>query len=130
MPASSSAVAARREAGQRPRSYVHKLEKGPDSAPAQAAPPAPVPPKVEEPKPAPGHKRIEIEEAVETFLKDAAARGLKEPTQQKLRNLCRRQLLGWAKRESIVYLDELTTAHLTSFRNEWTDAALARKKEA
>lgn len=108
---------------------VRKLEKGPDSAPAQTAPPAPVPPKVEEPKPVPGHKRIEIEEAVETFLKDAAARGLKEPTQQKLRNLCRRQLLGWAKRESIVYLDELTTAHLTSFRNEWTDAALARKKK-
>ena len=73
---------------------VRKLEKEPDPAPAQVAPPSPVPSKVEEPKPASGQKRIEIEEAVETFLKDAAARGLKEPTQQKLRNLCRRQLLG------------------------------------
>lgn len=108
---------------------VRELEKEADAAPAAVAPPPPVLPSVEERKPAPGQKRIEIEEAVEMFLKDVATRGLKEPTQQKLRNLCCRQLLGWAKRESLIYLDALTTANLTSFRNEWRDAALARKKK-
>ncbi|MHB8391812.1 MAG: tyrosine-type recombinase/integrase [Acidobacteriaceae bacterium] len=46
-----------------------------------------------------------------------------------MRHLCRRQLLDWAKGESLVYLDELTTANLTDFRNGWSDAALSKKKK-
>jgi len=73
--------------------------------------------------------RTTIGDAVESFLKDAASRGLREPTQQKLRNLCQRQLLVWANRESLVHLDEPTTANLTAFRSEWSDGPLARKKK-
>jgi integrase/recombinase XerD len=92
----------------------------------QEAPPVNLPEPV---KAGPDPKRTTIEVAVETFLKDANSRGLQEPTQQKLKHLCRRQLIDWAKTESLVYLDELTTANLTNFRNGWSDAALSKKKK-
>jgi integrase/recombinase XerD len=57
-------------------------------------------PSIEPPEPVqsePDPKRTKIEVAVEIFLNDANSRGLQEPTQQKLKHLCRRQLLDWAK---------------------------------
>jgi integrase len=106
---------------------IRKIEKQP--AEAQPVQPPPAPLKIEEPKSTSGPKRTKIEDAVGTFIDDAVARGLKDSSLQKLRNLCKRQLLEWAKRESLVYLDELTTANLTVFRSEWKDGALARKKK-
>ena len=67
--------------------------------------------------------------AVEKFLDDAKSRGLKNSSRGKLKTLCERQLLKWAQKESHTYLDELTTANLTDFRNGWKDGALARKKK-
>jgi hypothetical protein len=55
-------------------------------------------------------------------LAGAKSRGLKDSTLGKLKTLCERQLLQWAKKESLVYLDELTTANLTDFRNGWKEA--------
>jgi integrase len=80
-------------------------------------------------KPKPDTKRCAISMAVEKFLADAKSRGLKDSTQGKLKTLCERQLQKWAEKESLIYLDELTTANLTDFRNGWKDAALARKKK-
>jgi integrase/recombinase XerD len=96
------------------------------------ATPAVVPLEVAQSKPIqpePDPKRAKIVNAVETFLDDAKSRGLKVSTLQKLTNLCRRQLLGWAESESLVYLDELATANLTVFRSTWSDGPLSRKKK-
>lgn len=81
------------------------------------------------PKPKPDPKRCTISTAVEKFLTDAKSRGLKDSTRGKLITLCQRQLLKWAQKESLVHLDELTTANLTDFRNGWKDGALSKKKK-
>lgn len=106
---------------------VHDLEDPQKPTTAGSAPD-------EKPRPAPETKRLDqariaLRDAVENFLGDARSRGLKPPSLAKLANLCRRQLLGWAERESLTYLDELTTASLTAFRTEWSDGPLARKKK-
>jgi hypothetical protein len=51
------------------------------------------------PEPAPDPKRIKIEAAVKSFFFDANSRGLKKHTQQKLRNLYCRLILGWVNHE-------------------------------
>src|ERR1035437_4451335 len=99
---------------------IKKLEDPEETPPT--APPEPIPP---EPDP----NRTKIDDAVETFLDDADSRGLQKSTQDKLIHLCRHQLLDWAKSQSLIYLDELTTANLTVFRNGWSDAALSKKKK-
>ena len=93
--------------------------------PEQPNPTAPAPP----PYPEQSTKRCKIADAVKVFLDDANSRGLKKPTQQKLKRLCEDQLHTWAKSESLLYLNELTTANLTAFRNGWADGALAKKKK-
>lgn len=80
-------------------------------------------------KPKPDPNRCAISTAVEKFLDDAKSRGLKDSSRGKLKTLCERQLLKWAQKGSYTYLDELTTANLTDFRNGWKDGALARKKK-
>ena len=99
---------------------VNAIENPKKTPPAE--PPEPI-------QPLPDPKRTKIENAVETFLDDANSRGLQKSTQDKLIHLCRHQLLDWAKSQSLVYLDELTTANLTVFRNGWSDAALSKKKK-
>jgi integrase len=101
---------------------VRKLE-NPDQAETTERPSPIVP------KPKPDRERCTISAAVEKFLGDAKSRGLKDSTQGKLKTLCERQLLKWAQKESLVHLDELTTANLTDFRNGWRDGALSKKKK-
>ena len=111
---------ARTRSWEKAQKLVLKLEKQEDSPSVSANLPIDA-----QPEP----KQTRIADAVETFLKDAASRGLKAASLQKLRNLCQRQLLGWAERESLVFLNELSTSNLTDFRSEWSDGPLARKKK-
>ena len=90
------------------QTLVHNLENPEEATPANLPEPA---------QSGLDLKRTTIEVAVETFLSDPNSRGVQEPTQQKLKHLCRRQLLDWAKTESLLYLDELTTANPTNFRD-------------
>ena len=83
-------------------------------------------------KPKPDPKRCAISTAVEKFLDDAKSRGLKDSTRGKLKTLCERQLLKWAKKESVtrarrskhhdepsVTLDhQLIQHHFTGIRNQ------------
>jgi len=101
---------------------VNEIE-NPD--PARTTPP----PEPIIPKSKPDPKRCAISTAVEKFLDDAKSRGLKDSTRGKLKTLCERQLLKWAMKESLIHLDELTTANLTDFRNGWKDGDLAKKKK-
>lgn len=62
-----------------------------------------------------------IADAVKIFLDDANSRGLKKPTQQKLKRLCEDQLHTWAKSESLLYLNELTTEPSPTSQNKRGD---------
>jgi site-specific recombinase XerD len=64
-------------------------------------------------------KHIEISKAVERFLSDAVARNLARKTQQGYRLICGKKLLAWCERNGLRYLDELTTAQLTTWRSTW-----------
>ncbi|MCL2659671.1 MAG: site-specific integrase [Acidobacteriaceae bacterium] len=88
-----------------------------------------VPPPFAVPPPDPNANRVTIDHAVETYLADAVSRGLTKRTVGKLRVLAEKQLLKWAKGESLTYLDEFTTDNLTLFRNTWADGPLSRSKK-
>jgi hypothetical protein len=63
--------------------------------------------------------RITVEEAVRDFLADEEARQLAKTTACQSRTLLQQQLLPWAKSQTIVFLDQLTTPRLREFRASW-----------
>jgi len=73
--------------------------------------------------------RITIDQAVDTYLTDAKSRELAPTTLSKLETIFRRQFLSWLHARNLFHLDEVTTAELTLFRNDWKDRALAKKKK-
>jgi integrase/recombinase XerD len=70
-----------------------------------------------------------VKEAVSGYLADAEARGLAEPTVQKLRQIFRKQLVGFADEHGLLFLRDLNVRNLTQWRSTWTDNPLARKKK-
>jgi integrase/recombinase XerD len=72
---------------------------------------------------------VTVADAVEGYLADAKSRELASPTLEKLERIFRKQLLSWTSARHLPYLDQLTTAELTNFRNTWKDGALSRKKK-
>jgi len=94
---------------------VNKLEN------PEEAPPVNLPEPVQS---GPDPKRTTIEVAVETFLNDANSRGLQEPTQQKLKHLCRLQesrcLLDQdAKFRAVGYKGNREVVHIVLFRRNY-----------
>lgn len=70
-----------------------------------------------------------VKEAVSGYLADAQARGLAESTMEKLRQIFRKQLLGFAQQHQLLFLRELNVRNMTQWRSTWTDKPLARKKK-
>lgn len=56
--------------------------------------------------------RITIKHAVKDFLRDEEARQLAKTTTCQSKTLFKQQLLDWADSNSLVFLDQLTTANL------------------
>jgi hypothetical protein len=73
--------------------------------------------------------RVTIENAVEDFLTDEEARQLAKTTTCQSKTLFQKQLLNWAKGESISFLDELTTVRLRRFRASWKNGALTSQRK-
>jgi integrase len=75
--------------------------------------------------------RTKSVDAIQTFREDEDSRRLTEGTLKKSRYFFETQLTEWARKEAIVYLDQLTPAVLTRFRSGWTNAAqtMQRKHE-
>jgi integrase/recombinase XerD len=73
--------------------------------------------------------RISIDDAVQQFLRDEAARQLAKTTTCQSKTLFERQLLSWARTEGLVFLDELTTANLRQFRASWNNNALTTQRK-
>jgi integrase/recombinase XerD len=71
-----------------------------------------------------GVGRITIEEAVEAFLEDEQGRQLRKGTTGQSKTLLRSQLLPWARRQHLRYVDELTVSVLASFRACWSKELL------
>jgi integrase len=73
--------------------------------------------------------RITIEEAVRAFLQDEEARQLAKTTICQSKTLLEQKLLAWAKSESLVFLDQLTTPKLREFRASWKNSALTAQRK-
>ena len=73
--------------------------------------------------------RISIEQAVGDFLRDEAARKLQKTSTCQSKTLLEKQLLGWAREQSLTFLDELTTAKLREFRAWWNNGALTTQRK-
>jgi integrase len=79
--------------------------------------------------PADDSLRITIEEAVGDFLGDEEARQLAKTTRCQSRTLFQEQLLSWAKSQSLVFLDQLTTPRLREFRASWKNSGLTSQRK-
>lgn len=73
--------------------------------------------------------RVTVEEAVRDFLRDEEARHLAKTTTCQSRTLFQKQLLEWAKGESLNFLDEFTTVRLREFRASWKNGALTAQRK-
>jgi hypothetical protein len=73
--------------------------------------------------------RITIEEAVKAFLADEQARKLANTSTCQSKTLLEKQLLEWARCQSLKFLDELTTAKLREFRASWANGALTTQRK-
>ena len=73
--------------------------------------------------------RITIEQAVGDFLRDEEARKLQKTSTCQSKMLLEKQLLGWAREQSLTFLDELTTAKLREFRASWNNGALTTQRK-
>jgi integrase/recombinase XerD len=72
---------------------------------------------------------ITIEQAVREFLEDEEARRLAKTTTCQSKTLFEKQLLKWARDESLKFLEELTTARLRKFRASWNNGALTTQRK-
>ncbi len=73
--------------------------------------------------------RITIEQAVGAFLRDEEARKLQKTSTSQSKTLFEKQLLDWARQQSLTFLDELTTVKLREFRAWWNNAALTTQRK-
>jgi integrase len=73
--------------------------------------------------------RITIEEAIRDFLADEEARQLAKTTTCQSKTLFQQQLLPWAKSQSLVFLDQLTTPKLREFRASWKNSSLTSQRK-
>ena len=71
--------------------------------------------------PAAPDERVTVEQAIEEFLSDAAARGLRESSLAVLA-ASYRELLGWTQRENYRYVRELDFGAVRAFRATWRNA--------
>jgi site-specific recombinase XerD len=69
-----------------------------------------------------------IESACEKFLADAEARGLKEESLRKYRQLFK-QMKAFAQSQGIILLNNLTTQELLEFRTTWKNSSRSAKKK-
>lgn len=73
--------------------------------------------------------RITIKDAVEAFLQDEEARQLAKTTTCQSKTLFKQQLLHWANANSLIFLDQLTTAKLREFRASWKNSPLTSQRK-
>lgn len=81
------------------------------------------------PSPPDAGLRTTIKKAVEAFLEDEEARHLAKTTTCQSKTLFEQQLLPWAESQSLVFLDQLTTAGLREFRASWKNGALTTQRK-
>lgn len=70
-----------------------------------------------------------IEQAIENYLEDKRQQNCEAATLYKLGIIFRKQFLSFVQSKGLVYLTEITLAHLEEFRREWKDGPLAKKKK-
>jgi site-specific recombinase XerD len=73
--------------------------------------------------------RITIEQAVRDFLCNEEARKLQKTSTSQSKTLFEKQLIDWAREQSLTFLDELTTVKLREFRAWWNNGALTTQRK-
>ena len=73
--------------------------------------------------------RITIKQAVKDFLQDEESRRLAKTSTCQSRTLFQGQLLEWARSQSLVFLDQLTTAKLRDFRASWKNGGQTTQRK-
>jgi hypothetical protein len=76
-----------------------------------------------------GPAPITVEKAVKDFLQDEQARQLAKTTACQSKTMFQQPLLSWANAESLVFLDQLTTAKLREFRASWKNSPLTSQRK-
>src|SRR5581483_3995471 len=71
--------------------------------------------------------RVCLTDAVSLYLCDLTTRNLAPATIRKRKGIFQHHLLLWANKNSLVYLDELTTSKLSQWRATWTLAPLSKR---
>lgn len=72
---------------------------------------------------------ISVSEAIEAYMRDARARGLRSETLRKLKTIFEKQFLSWAKDKGFKYVRQIRAEHLRAWRETWKDAPLAASKK-
>lgn len=75
------------------------------------------------------NSRITIKQAVREFLADEQGRKLAKTSTSQSVTLLNNQLLGWAQKQSLTYLDELSTSKLREFRASWANGASTTQRK-
>jgi integrase/recombinase XerD len=79
--------------------------------------------------PPPENEVVTVEKAIEDYLEDKRQQNCEPATLYKLEIIFRKQFLRFVAVKGLVYLTEITLAHLEEFRREWKDGPLAKKKK-
>jgi integrase len=69
-----------------------------------------------------------VDEAVQKFFEDVAARGLKPPTVGKLKNLLEKRLQHWCRSRGFRLLKQLDVDAVRQFRASWPDGPISAYK--
>lgn len=69
-----------------------------------------------------------VDEAVQKFFEDVAARGLKPPTVNKLKNLLEKRLQPWCRARGFRLLKQLDVNAIRQFRASWPDGPISAYK--
>lgn len=72
---------------------------------------------------------VTAEKAIEEYLDDKRQQNCEPSTVYKLESIFRKQFLSFLRDKGLVYLTEITLAHLEEFRRQWKDGPLSRKKK-
>jgi len=72
---------------------------------------------------------VNVEKAIGDYLEDKRQQNCEPATLYKLEIIFRKQFLSFAGDKGLVFLTEISLPHLESFRREWKDGPLAKKKK-
>lgn len=73
--------------------------------------------------------KVTIAEVIQSFRDDEKSRHLNKHSLKKSEFFFEKQLKGWAEKQGLVFLDQLTAAELTKFRTQWGNGSATTRRK-